>query len=181
MIKIQKWKLTTGLKKTTKGKIEKIIDAVPADIALLIVNALYFKAPWNLKFDTIPELKPFTLANGTNIQTKMMMGDSKNYASSTINIDKIGEITALSVPYKEERFEMVFLMPKDPKKLDALRAQWQLKKDDPNFENIFDIATRELEKSKRNSGKDYIVTIPKFNIDSNIPAGKYLKQLGVNT
>ena len=72
---------------------------------------------------------------------------------------------------------MVFLMPKDPKKLDALRAQWQLKKDDPNFENIFDIATRELEESKRNSGKDYIVTIPKFTIDSNIPAGKYLKQV----
>ena len=79
---------------------KKFPDAVPADIALLIVNALYFKAPWNLKFDMIPELKPFTLANGTNVQTKMMMGDSKNYASSTINIEKIGEITALSVPYK---------------------------------------------------------------------------------
>ena len=80
--------------------INSFPDAVPADIALLIVNALYFKAPWNLKFETIPELKPFTLANGTNVQTKMMMGDSKNYASSTINIDKIGEITALSIPYK---------------------------------------------------------------------------------
>ena len=75
-------------------------DAVPADIALLIVNALYFKAPWNLKFDAIPELKPFTLTNGTKVLTKMMVGDSKNYASSTISIDKIGEITALSVPYK---------------------------------------------------------------------------------
>ena len=75
-------------------------EAVPADIALLIVNALYFKAPWNLKFDMISEPKPFTLLNGTIVQTKMMMGDSKNYASSTINIDKIGEITALSIPYK---------------------------------------------------------------------------------
>ena len=75
-------------------------DSIPADIALLIVNALYFKAPWNLKFDTIPEPQPFTLTNGTEVLTKMMVGDSKNYASSTINIDKIGEITALSVPYK---------------------------------------------------------------------------------
>ena len=72
---------------------------------------------------------------------------------------------------------MVFLMPKDPKKLDFLRAQWLEKKDDPDFENIYDLATRELEESKRNSGKDYIVTIPKFNINSNIPAGKYLKQV----
>ena len=75
-------------------------DSIPADIALLIVNALYFKAPWNLKFDTIPEPQAFILTNGTEVQTKMMIGDSKNYASSTINIDKIGEITALSVPYK---------------------------------------------------------------------------------
>ena len=80
--------------------INSFPDAVPADIALLIVNALYFKAPWNLKFDAIPEPKPFTLSDGTEVLTKMMMGDSKNYASSTINIDKIGEITALSVPYK---------------------------------------------------------------------------------
>ena len=75
-------------------------DSIPADIALLIVNALYFKAPWNLKFEALPDLKPFTLSNGTEVQTKMMVGDSKNYASSNINIDKIGEITALSVPYK---------------------------------------------------------------------------------
>ena len=64
------------------------------------MNALYFKAAWNLKFDLIPELKPFTLANGTKVQTKMMVGDSKNYAASIINIDKVGDITALSVPYK---------------------------------------------------------------------------------
>jgi len=174
-VEINNW-----VNETTKGKIEKIVEAVPADIALLIVNALYFKAPWNLKFDMISEPKPFTLTNGTKVLTKMMVGDSKNYASSTINIDKIGEITALSVPYKEERFEMVFLMPNDPQKLDFLSAQWNEKKDDPFLENIFDLATRELEESKRNSGRDYIVTIPKFNIDSNIPAGKYLKQLGVN-
>ena len=80
--------------------INSFPESVSADIALLIVNALYFKAPWNLKFDAIPELKPFTLTNGTKVLTKMMVGDSKNYASSTISIDKIGEITALSVPYK---------------------------------------------------------------------------------
>ena len=64
------------------------------------MNALYFKAAWNLKFDEIPEPRPFTLADGTKVQTKMMEGDSKSYAASIINIDQIGDITALSVPYK---------------------------------------------------------------------------------
>ena len=45
-------------------------------------------------------------------------------------------------------------MPNDPQKLDFLSAQWNEKKDDPFLENIFDLATRELEESKRNSGKD---------------------------
>ena len=71
---------------------------------------------------------------------------------------------------------MVIIMPDQPKGLEFLKGDWELNKDSPFEDNIFDLATQGL---KENGRSTIIVTMPTFKIDSNISVGKYLKKLGV--
>merc|ERR1712209_209547 len=61
----------------TKGKISNIIDSVSPDTAMLIVNALHFKASWAKSFE---DGKPqeFTKTDGTKTILNMMRENPKN-------------------------------------------------------------------------------------------------------
>ena len=58
----------------TRGKIPAIVpDPVPDDVVAYLINAIYFKGDWTMRFDparTTPG--PFTLANGAQTSVPMM-------------------------------------------------------------------------------------------------------------
>ena len=64
--------------KYTDGMIDKIIDEIPADTLMYIINAVCFDAEWEEKYedDDIKD-KSFTNRDGTVSSGKMMMSDGE--------------------------------------------------------------------------------------------------------
>ena len=70
---------------------------------LLIANALYFKAAWQLVFED-GECSQFTNSNGKRTYVKMMTRVSRHqratiFSSSTLK-DPINKFLAISIPYE---------------------------------------------------------------------------------
>lgn len=57
----------------TRGKIEKILEHIPAQTKLLLLNALYFRGLWKAPFDPeLTSMRPFQNADGTKSLVPMM-------------------------------------------------------------------------------------------------------------
>jgi serpin B len=108
--------------KKTHEKIPQIVQPpMDANTVLLLVNAVYFKAPWSNVFDpTLTHAAPFTLANGKTPQAWYMVHErgSNGYADN--------ETIAVRLPYASGRLEMVAIMPEKqalPEFISSLDAQ----------------------------------------------------------
>ena len=93
--------------KYTDGMIDKIIDEIPADTLMYIINAVCFDAEWEEKYedDDIKD-KSFTNRDGTVSSVKMMMSDGETYIASDT-------AEGFSKSYKGGKFSFVGLLPKD--------------------------------------------------------------------
>jgi serpin B len=91
----------------TEGKIKKIIDELPEDIWAIILNALYFKAHWQVAFDEKNTKEySFYLANGQEKPHPFMYQKGKFYYVET------PEFEALTIPYKNNSFAMDIFLPR---------------------------------------------------------------------
>lgn len=105
----------------TRGRIPNIIDPSSLDgfTRLVLVNALYFKAPWYSKFDPaltkVGEFHALT-AHGPELQTVMFIEQKLergfNYYSS-------GNVEACSIMYSDYRLSMYIFVPKDIEEFEA--------------------------------------------------------------
>lgn len=90
----------------TSGKIPKILDNIPANAVMYLVNAMYFKSSWKEKFDpakTKPQ--PFYLADNNSVQANFMTGDIdfNYYVSEKANVYEL--------PYSNNKYSMVIITP----------------------------------------------------------------------
>lgn len=57
----------------TNGKIKNMLDQIPADAAMYLVNAIYFKADWTFKFEkSATKKEAFNLEGGSETMVDMM-------------------------------------------------------------------------------------------------------------
>ena len=92
----------------TKGKITKIIDRIPPEMVMYLINAIYFKADWTNKFDSMQTtLKDFYLLNGGRVLCSMM------YQRNNYDYYKAGNYQAVKIPYGNGNFNMLILLPND--------------------------------------------------------------------
>ncbi|HVA88323.1 MAG TPA: serpin family protein [Chloroflexota bacterium] len=100
--------INAWVSKHTHGLIPKIIDRIPPEMVLFLVNALYFKGPWSAPFDphrTTPG--PFTLQSGAVVKMPMM-----THTSSYAYTRQPG-YEAIRLPYASGQFSMYLFLP-DP-------------------------------------------------------------------
>jgi serpin B len=93
---------------STKGKIQKIVDHIPASTVMFLINAIYFHGKWQKPFDkSLTQEKPFHLANGEQKRVPMMAQTGKfPYLQ--------GEgFQMVSLPYGGGRLSMVIALPKE--------------------------------------------------------------------
>jgi len=94
----------------TKGKIKDIVDvrAIPPDTALILANAIYFKADWASPFkNESTHDADFTLEGGEKIKAPLM---SQTTSFNYVNREAEG-FAALEMPYKDGRMTMLVLLP----------------------------------------------------------------------
>ena len=112
----------------TRGKITAIIDdSVASQAALLLINAIYFKARWEHEFrpsDT-NELQ-FTRFDGTSVPVQMMYmkyeKTGTNFMSGwEFEVDGV-ECIALRLRYQDGESSAVFAMPKDERENGSMKS-----------------------------------------------------------
>ncbi len=89
----------------TRGKIDKIIDAIPGSMVMYLINAVYFKGQWKYEFDKKETRdENFTLADGSTKKVKMMA----QTASLPYYWDET--VQCVELPYGNTAFGMVVMM-----------------------------------------------------------------------
>ena len=96
----------------TNKKIQDLISpgSLSALTKLVLVNAIYFKGDWNVKFDKSKTRKgDFHVSPTQTVQTDMMF--STNEYGMLSDVKDLQGATALDMPYKGKRLSMIFLLP----------------------------------------------------------------------
>ncbi|WP_234570116.1 serpin family protein [Rhodohalobacter sp. 614A] len=98
--------INNWVSENTEELIEKIIDEIPGDVVMYLINALYFKGEWLRQFDP-DETTPadFYLENGETVEVEMMnqQGRFATYQNE--------EVQMIELPYGDSLFTMTILMP----------------------------------------------------------------------
>jgi serine protease inhibitor len=99
----------------TRGKIARIVEQIPPDHVLLLINAVYFKGQWQTRFDrALTRPQPFHLAGGGQKRTPMME-QSGNYPY--LGGDRF---QAIGLPYGNGRVSLHLVLPAPDSSLDEL-------------------------------------------------------------
>jgi serpin B len=98
--------INAWVKEKTNSLIPKIIDQIPANAVMYLVNAVYFKGLWRSQFESKNTVqKPFTLSNGTVVQAPAMN------QHATFPYYKGAGFEAIELPYNQGNFEMSVILP----------------------------------------------------------------------
>ena len=102
----------------TNDKITEILDEIPVDAVMYLINAIYFKGIWKYEFEeSNTEEKPFYLSDGTTKDVPMMVQEgSFNYFSNDI-------LQAVEMPYGAGNYSMIILLPQYNKTPDDIIDQ----------------------------------------------------------
>lgn len=90
----------------THDKIKNMLESLDPDIAMLLVNAVYFKGKWRNQFDPDETgLKPFYVTEDAPEQVQMM------HQKENFRVVNTGNATLLELPYGQGNYSMVVMLP----------------------------------------------------------------------
>ncbi|MCK9305311.1 MAG: serpin family protein [Bacteroidales bacterium] len=101
----------------TNGLIDKVIETIKPEDFMYLINALYFKAPWQKGYEFDPENTAsgnFNLAGGGSAGVSMMKNDFNVSYYSDQNLSMI------SIPYGNGAFAMHFFLPAQGKSCETI-------------------------------------------------------------
>jgi serpin B len=147
------------ISKSTNGVLNNVFSPSYGGIVVM-VNSLYFEAPWNKAFDKgKTSKKEFHNIDGTTSKVDMMRGDQDVYYYED------SDLKAISIYYSKSAFSYTIVMPQKTEDFNSLLS----KLDADQLEEIFRL------RSKANA----TIVMPKVNIKSDIDARKAFQTMGI--
>lgn len=105
------------VKQKTNGMIDRILDRIPGNAALYLINAIYFKGRWQRQFDpSLTEPREFSLPGGGSSKLPFMRQDGE------FQYLKGEGFQAVRLPYGGGRFAMYVFLPDKQDGLGAMVA-----------------------------------------------------------
>jgi len=102
----------------TNALIPKIIDQIPGDAVMYLINAVYFKGQWRYQFEKAKtQQKPFYLANGTEVQASAMNEHESFPYNKGLGFE------AIELPYNQGNYVMLVLLPDQGKTVNDVITQ----------------------------------------------------------
>lgn len=145
----------------TAGKIKGIIDELSPNDVMVLINALYFNAPWEKAFD--PEGTSDAVFHGVVEDRKVPMMYSKDkYAYAEYQGCQL-----IRLPYAGGRYSMIVVLPP---------AGW-------GIDNILPYVNGTAYKGAMQmlSKREVIFKMPKFKLETSLVLDKALKKMGIET
>jgi serpin B len=145
----------------TEGKISEVIDRLTSNDVMVLINALYFNAPWQREFD--PDCttdKVFHSVVGDKEVPMMTQRGKFRYA-------QYQDCQMIELPYAGGRYAMYVVLPPENWSVDAILPYIG--------ESAFDAAMDML------SSREVVLTMPKFKLETSLILNKALQKMGVET
>jgi serine protease inhibitor len=90
----------------TRDKIQNMLDHLSPDLAMLLINAVYFNGKWRYQFDKEDtEDRPFYVTPDAPVQVPMM------YQKENFAVAKTDNATLVELPYGQGNYSMVVMLP----------------------------------------------------------------------
>ena len=152
--------INSWVKRNTEDKIEKVVDRIERNTILFLINAIYFKGQWKIKFEKEKTKEEgFRLADGG--QKKLpMMSQSGNYIYY-----KGKDFQAVTLPYGTGRISMYVFLPDEHSTLDQFERNLTIE----NWETWM----------KGFRGAPGEVMLPRFKVEYQVGLNDVLKALGM--
>ncbi len=94
------------IEEKTHDKIQDMLDYLSPDLAMLLINAIYFNGKWRYQFDTEDtQNRPFYITPGETVQVPMMYQEENFAVTGTANA------TLVELPYGQGNYSMVVMLP----------------------------------------------------------------------
>ncbi len=143
----------------THDKIPTILDEISAEAVMYLINALYFNANWNYKFDKDDtEVETFHTNNGNKDVDMMNLTSKLLYTSNDL-------FSSIELPYEKNKFSMIIMLPNEDKTTDDIIDQL----DSDNWNNWIE----SMDSTK------LAVKLPKFKLDYENELRDELAELGL--
>ena len=155
--------INNWIENETNGKIRDMLDTIPPEAVMYLINAIYFKANWSVQFDPgKTENRNFTLKDGKVVQVPTMYADAVTYRSSYDNEKKL---QLIDIPYGNGAYGFSIVMPDDPSLINQVV-------------NEFTVADMErmLQDTRESTLEVYL---PKFKIEFKELLNDYLIAMGM--
>jgi len=160
--------INAWVEEQTRNKIRDLIPrgGLTPETRLVLVNALYLKAPWQSPFKkSLTTPQPFHVAGGAPRDTPTMQQTARlGYAAEN-------GLTVVALCYLEDGLQFLILLPDEGRSVDAVAARLTA--------NDFARWAKLGEYSGRQSVS---LNLPKFRVEgATVPLGRALRALGVRS
>ena len=145
----------------TEGKITEIIDELGRSDVLVLVNALYFNAPWAKEFD--PGSTFEQVFHGASGDAKVqMMGSRTDYGYAEYQGFQMVEL-----PYQGGRYSMYVVLPPSGKDIDSYMPYLN--------ESVY------AEAMKLMTSREVVLQMPKFKLETSMILNDPMQKMGIRT
>ena len=155
-------KINSWCKDHTDGMIPSILDQLSPDMAMIMLNAIYFKADWNAKFDKKYTRKmDFTLPNGTTAKRDIMHIKVRTFYGQNDNC------SVVRLPFGSGAYGMYILLPAEGVSLEELIQGMNFQDLNANIYNTY--------------LGDIDILLPKFETSSKVQLIRPLSDMGIKS
>jgi len=173
----------------TNGKITKMVKEFSRNTVLYLANALYFKEEWlvpfeDVNYDETPLRGSFETPTGSK---DVPMIQQINYNATYGEVKIFGDnefVEVLSLPYKNDLFEMQIILPPSKKQFSWIESKMQLsnKRDltdeQEGYYNIFSLKKDDILDELKEDVSEVYLRLPTFQLRSDLDVVDSLKKLG---
>lgn len=145
----------------TDGKITEIVDRLDPGNVMVLINALYFNAPWEIEFD--PALTTDLTFNGLTKKTQVRMMSNKGYY---MYAEHQG-FQVIQLPYLGLEYAMYVVLPPEGSDIDRM-----LSKMEPSaYAAAMDMLSQQ----------EVRLLMPKFKVGTSMILNRPLQNMGIRT
>ena len=154
-------KINYWCSENTAGKIDEIIDELSPNDVMVLINALYFNAPW---------AEPFDQKGTTDAIFHAVDGDktvSMMYRKGTYDYAEHQGYQIIRLPYKGDRYAMTIILPPSDQDIDSVLSD----ADSDLYNGAMEILSKQ----------EVALRLPKFRLETSLILDKALQKMGIVT